>query len=389
MNKAKSTFKSWIGKYWFHTVSWILIGLIIFYTSPLVGPVEWVRSIDMLCVIEYVILYYFTSLYLLPMLKNKQVIKGGLILFVIITVFVGHIYLIWTELFPLVGITDLRGLVEGEKLVVNIVVNFLIIFYAGVGYFFQGESKRKMKQNLELEKMKLDAEKKRLSAENERIELEKALTAKERMLLKKQWNEHATYNFFNSLYYRVYEKVPEAGEAIVLYSDFLEYSLRQKPGQNSLLKNEIEHIETYIKIEKILKKGVSVEFNHHGSVHEVYIAPLSLYSFVENAFKHGVVNDPRNPIVIEVSVENQVINFSVVNRKRKSKRRVRSSKVGHDNLVKMLELSYPNQHKLTIEEDQETYTAKLTIILDNALATSLKKDTSDQTHSTHDKLHIN
>ena len=386
MNIAKPTFKNWVEEYWFHFASWMLIGSIILYTSPLAGPVGWVRAVDMLCVIEYMALYYFTSLYLLPILRNKQLIRGSLMLFVVITVFVGHIYLIWTELFPLVGISDLRGFEEGEKLVVNILVNFLIIFYAGVGYFFQGESKRKIKQNLELEKMKLDAEKKRLSAENERIELEKALTAKERILLKKQWNEHATYNFFNSLYYRVFEKVPEAGEAIILYSDFLEYSLRQKPGQNSLLQNEIDHIKTYIQIQKILKKGVSVEFIQHGLVDEVYIAPLSLYSFVENAFKHGVVNDPRNPIFIEISVDNQVINFSVVNRK--SKRRVRSSKVGHDNLVKMLELSYPNQHKLVIEDDEQTYTAKLTIIPDNALAKSLQKDTIDQNHANHDKLHI-
>jgi two-component system LytT family sensor kinase len=43
------------------------------------------------------------------------------------------------------------------------------------------------------------------------------------------------------------------------------------------------------------------------------IAPLILIPFVENAFKHGIINNPGYPVTISLKVQNRQLIFEVIN----------------------------------------------------------------------------
>ena len=275
----------------------------------------------------------------------------GVIWYLIQGVFyVGHLWILWAIVFPEVGVADTRG-TSTDTLLTTCIGHYILLTIVGSGYYWHRQSRWRLIRNAELEKRHLQLEKEKLKAERDLIE-------KERNFLKNQFNEHTIFNFFNSLYRKVYKKVPEAGEAIALFSDFLSYSLRLEFDNEVSLKDEVEFINNYIEIQRILKKDLSLDYKQTGPIDQVSIPPYVFFPFVENAFKHGIVNDPDHPLRIKLNI-NGKIDFEVSNLK--NPRTVHSSGIGQTNVKRMLDVYYKDQYNLIIENEQEKYSVHLTI----------------------------
>lgn len=366
---------TWLNRYKHHILIWLLIWIILKITNPLEGEKLWADTlIPSVIIIGYATVFYTTSLYILPFFRDKKILRGTIGYLLLGVCYEGHVWILWEVIFPAVGVVDTRSPYNTSLVVLTTL--YVMLTIAGSSYFWHRQVKWRLERERELEKKQLALEKKQLEDEKALIEkdrllmeVEKSLVEKSQLLLKtekhflnNQFNEHTIFNFLNSLYRKVYRQVPEAGESIILFSDLLSYSLRVEFDKVVPLEKEVEYINNYIEIQRTLKKALSLQFSCEGSLSHVQVPPYVLFPFVENAFKHGVVNDAAYPLKINLSI-NGNIDFRVTNRK--SNQAVRISGIGQKNAQQVLDSYFPQRYHLDIQDELEEYTIHLTIDYDH------------------------
>jgi two-component system, LytTR family, sensor kinase len=188
-------------------------------------------------------------------------------------------------------------------------------------------------------------------------------------LLKNQLQPHFLFNTLNNLYAMVLTNDKHAGRAVLHLSSMMSYMLYECNGNAIALEKEIEHLKNYIELEKIrYGKRVNISFEFGGDITVKNIAPLLLFGFVENAFKHGVgKNIDEAWIRINCWVKNDTLDFLVENSVNRdeydNKENIKTNGgIGLNNIKKRLVLIYPQQHDLKIESN-ETYQAHLKLKL--------------------------
>jgi two-component system, LytTR family, sensor kinase len=189
-------------------------------------------------------------------------------------------------------------------------------------------------------------------------------------LLKNQLQPHFLFNTLNNLYAMVLTNDQQASKAVLHLSSMMSYMLYECNGSSITLEKEIEHLKNYIALEKIrYGKRVTISFECDGNLTSQSIAPLLLFGFVENAFKHGVGEHISEAwIRINCWVKKGGLDFLVENSLGKEQDSVANSTlkggIGLQNINKRLQLIYPNRHQLKIEH-RETYLIQLQLDLYN------------------------
>ena len=90
---------------------------------------------------------------------------------------------------------------------------------------------------------------------------------------------------------------------------------------------------------------------------------MLLIPFVENAFKHGVGMILNPTINVDLHTENHRLIFEVKNKVNRQFKEVKdnASGIGLNNVKRRLELLYPDNHQLTIKDEDDFYLVKLVI----------------------------
>ena len=191
-----------------------------------------------------------------------------------------------------------------------------------------------------------------------RSEKEKLFLARELAFLKDQFNSHLTFNFLTYCHNNIYKESPETAESVGIFADMLRYTLQTGPEGKVALSNEIIYIENFISIQRLLTTKVCVDFSYDSKIGDKKILSRVLVIFVENAFKHGVLNDPQNPILINLMVDDNQLTFTVKNKIKKSVR-LKDPRKEMENVTKILDLYYANNYKLKKEEQGGAYSVEL------------------------------
>ncbi|GAB3509817.1 hypothetical protein GCM10027442_17630 [Emticicia fontis] len=149
-------------------------------------------------------------------------------------------------------------------------------------------------------------------------------------------------------------------------SDLLRYMLYEKDDKQISLDNEVKYLQNYIDLQK-LRFGdyVDIDFTVKAPTFSKNIEPMLLIPFVENAFKHGVGMIEKPIIRVELqTVENQLF-FKVTNKFNTDIQEVKdgASGIGLTNVKRRLELLYPDQHTLNVEENENYYITELKLNL--------------------------
>ena len=200
---------------------------------------------------------------------------------------------------------------------------------------------------------------------NERVrtDLENQRLAAELSFLKSQVNPHFLFNSLNSIYSLAYQKSDAAPEAILFFLVFLWYMLYESNDGKVDLAKELQYLQNYIDLQKIrFGNKAFIDFKITGEVGAQKIVPLLLIAFIENAFKHGVANDPLIPIRLLINLDGVNLHFYIENKKHMNNRDIESG-VGLNNVQRRLELLYPGRYKLDIQDRQDTYTCELSLVL--------------------------
>ncbi|AUP77394.1 sensor histidine kinase [Flavivirga eckloniae] len=179
--------------------------------------------------------------------------------------------------------------------------------------------------------------------------------------LRHQLNPHFLFNTLNNLYALALKKSDETPEVIEKLSDILDYMLYRCEDTYVPLNKEIELIKNYLSLEKLrYGKRVNITFSDQIDK-DVKIAPLLLLTFIENAFKHGVVQELNEAFIsIKISLDENEIIFNILNSKPKLDIEKDTIKgIGLSNVKKQLELLYGNGYSLYINDEKETYDVTL------------------------------
>lgn len=125
----------------------------------------------------------------------------------------------------------------------------------------------------------------------------------------------------------------------------------------------MKYLENVVELQRISTKGAAcINFSIEGYIGGQQIATLLLIAFVENAFKHGLLSEPENPVDIHLFATDAAVKFSVHNKKNRHQKD-KTPGIGLSNVRRRLELMYPGRHSLIIDDAPEFYTVTLTLQL--------------------------
>ena len=220
-------------------------------------------------------------------------------------------------------------------------INFVISFLVALGLFSVKKSIRMEQRTRQLEHEVNEAK----------------LTS-----LKYQVNPHFLYNTLSYMYAQARPVSENLAKSILILSDMMRYSLN-KTEENGLIliEKEIQYIENFIEIHRLrFGNDFYVNFEIEGIISGKKIVPLLLITFIENAIKHGKINEEKYPILIKISIEKTFLSLFVANHKQYGKKD-ETSGIGLENTKKRLNLLYPNQHSLEIINKSDTFTVTLKI----------------------------
>ncbi|WP_125077741.1 sensor histidine kinase [Rufibacter latericius] len=184
-------------------------------------------------------------------------------------------------------------------------------------------------------------------------------TQAELAFLKSQVNPHFLYNTLNYIYALAYPVSESIAEAVLKLSDMMRYMLHESPDGKVELQKEVDYLRSFIDIFRFrFEDKFFVDFTVMGNLNGQRVASLVLIPFVENAFKHGVVNDPANPVQIQLEVNGKDLLFEVRNRINRQQKD-HSTGIGLANIKRRLELLYPNQHHLAVNTNGLVHETRL------------------------------
>lgn len=186
----------------------------------------------------------------------------------------------------------------------------------------------------------------------------------ESRFLNEQVNPHFLFNTLNNIYSLTFQDRKKARASIEKMLSMIGYIQHESTSSWVDIQTEIEFLKSYLNLELLRYKDDNVRliFEVDGQLEGVYIAPLILINFVENAFKHGIkAQGEKSYINIRIDVYEKQLVFVIKNRKRK----VRDSMdigvggIGLSNVRRRLELIYGRDYDLSIRDKKDLYEVKL------------------------------
>ncbi|CAI8848377.1 sensor histidine kinase [Chryseobacterium sp. IT-36CA2] len=202
--------------------------------------------------------------------------------------------------------------------------------------------------------------------ERDHILLQQAHLENQLKLLQDQINPHVVFNILNHIHILMKTDTQLADYLLLKFSDILRYQLYHCNENLVFLNKDIEHIQNLVEVEK-LRWGneLDVRVTWEMTNKKLFIAPLLLVTFIENAFKY-VCRLPGHKGYVEISCkeENNTLYFCVENSysdRAIHKKKKGTGGIGLQNVQKRLKLQYPDSHDLKIETNNNIF--KVTLIL--------------------------
>jgi two-component system, LytTR family, sensor kinase len=201
--------------------------------------------------------------------------------------------------------------------------------------------------------------KKWFEQQTEKHKMEKQNLKKELHLLKAQLQPHFLFNTMNNLYSLSVAESAKTSEGLAQMAALLQSVLYECNESEIALENEIKLIENYVELERLrYGSDLNLKFIITGPVEKWKIAPMLLFTFVENCFKHGGRRkNGKFEIEVNLLVSNESLIFQTENSlpAQKKPEETNSGGVGVRNAKKRLEILYKNRYRLALKEDIQTW----------------------------------
>jgi len=187
-------------------------------------------------------------------------------------------------------------------------------------------------------------------------------------LLKSQINPHFLFNTLNNLFGLVRKLDENVAGGIAQLSHLMRYMIYESNVEKIDLVKEVEQIRRLIELQKLrISKDddVAIHFRIEGDIQKVQIPPMLLIPFVENAFKHGILLDASSFIDINLTVQDNTLQFRVRNSVHAENQEIEEANTGLGlrNVKRRLELLFQENYEFKVQETNEDFGIKLTLTL--------------------------
>lgn len=202
---------------------------------------------------------------------------------------------------------------------------------------------------------RIESDKKNKDTLNENLKTELSL-------LRSQVSPHFMFNVLNNMVALARKKSDQLEPSLIKLSQLLRYMLYETEHKVSLEK-EVEYLRSYIDLQQ-QRFGNLVKVHQQFDIKDgsLEIEPMLLIPFVENAFKHGTVMQTNPEIHIVLHQHDHQINLMVKNKFINTDEIKDATKgIGLENVQRRLQLLYPEQHQLSIINQDNWYVVHLKI----------------------------
>jgi two-component system, LytTR family, sensor kinase len=310
--------------------------------------------------ISFAVVFYGSSLLIFPKyLDRRKYFLAFISTLLLISIAVTLRILGFKYMFPLIFSNAENQEINFKEITLPFWNTQIYAFYA-LGYYF---SQRVIQQQKEISQKDVEiANEKAIVAEQQVVLIKKekelaeekeknAILAKEKAqaemaFLRAQINPHFLFNTLNLIYSKVITSTKEiAGETIIDFAEMMKYATSTKMQEDTVdVSGELDFVRRYIKLFKARNsQGVYIDFEEEGYFGSHRVVPMVLITMVENALKHGLIDDPSNPVIIRASLIDDFFVFMVHNTKNLYPNDIAgkgNTGVGVPNIIKRLNAVY-------------------------------------------------
>ena len=185
-------------------------------------------------------------------------------------------------------------------------------------------------------------------------------------LVKSQLSPHFLFNTINNIDVLIGIDAGKASEYLNKLSDIMRFMLYDAKTELIPLEKELQYMGKYIELQKIRTANPEyIAYMVTGNAAGITIPPMLFIPFIENAFKHAVPQKSGTGIDIALHIEKDKVIFDCRNGFSMSRQSSESvGGLGNELMRKRLELLYPGKHQLTLTGEQNWYTVKLVLHID-------------------------
>ncbi|HEV7348378.1 sensor histidine kinase [Telluribacter sp.] len=202
--------------------------------------------------------------------------------------------------------------------------------------------------------------------ENQQLQTQVLQKSAELSTLRSQINPHFLFNALNTLYsVAMKEKSETTADGIQKLGDMMRFMLHENNQDRIPLSKEIEYLHNFLDLQRIRldeSQDIEIRVNIQEPDRKVYLAPMLLNPFVENAFKHGISFRKPSWVYITLTQDATKLYFKVHNSshpRNSPDLEKGQSGIGLENVRKRLELLYPNRHTLDIQATDHDFFVSL------------------------------
>ncbi|HEX7757574.1 MAG TPA: histidine kinase [Niabella sp.] len=191
----------------------------------------------------------------------------------------------------------------------------------------------------------------------------------ELQLLKAQVHPHFLFNTLNNIYAFSLENSPKTPGLILKLSSLLSYMLYDCKAKEVRLEKELEIMQHYIELERErYGNKIDISWNVDGESQSIFIAPLMMLPFLENAFKHGTSEQLEKCwLSVDISIKENELKAKIANSKNNDTL-YSNNGIGISNVRKRLAFIYPDHHQLQLNDEGNFFVVSLKMDLSGEVA---------------------
>lgn len=196
-----------------------------------------------------------------------------------------------------------------------------------------------------------------------RLEIDNKLIRAEKDRLKLELHPHTINNMVNSLYARALNRSPELAHDVFLLGRFISQNLGSLLGKEDLvvIAKEVRSIRNFLHLSTGAVEEGLLNFTIQGMKGSQLIPPMLLLSIVENMLKYGVLHDAKYPATIDLILKPNYLEFNTHNKIAVDKLCHVSHGIGFENIIRRMDIFYPNQYQFRAEQINQFFYVNLLI----------------------------
>lgn len=194
-------------------------------------------------------------------------------------------------------------------------------------------------------------------------ELKTNIKVAELNALKSQINPHFLFNSLNSISSLTVTESNKAQEMVLKLSEFLRFSIAEKPDTMRKFSEEVDNISLYLDIEKVrFGKRLIVQKDIAKKCHDASIPSLILQPIVENAIKHGL-SESLDKVEIRITADcfHGFLKVQIENDIDENVRKmIPGHGIGLQNISQRLKLTYGREDLISFGKENGKFLATIT-----------------------------